>query len=136
MNITPTRAVVISNIINVWKNCAPTIFHKFFFFFWNWVLINVGPYIEWFYTLDHKRIGDFSFLYFYFFGFWEKRKRFMVGMEKITENFQLVKTFSLVFIFQLLENLDLINSFGLVKTFSLVSIFQVLENLDSINPAP
>ena len=60
----------------------------------------------------------------------------MVGMEKITENFQLDKTFSLVSIFQLLENLDLINSFELVKTFSLVSIFQVLENLDSINPAP
>ena len=59
----------------------------------------------------------------------------MVGMEKRKENFQLVKTFSLVSIFQLLDNLDLINSFELVKTFSLVSIFHVLENLDSINPA-
>ena len=57
-------------------------------------------------------------------------------MEKRKEIFELVKTFSLVSIFQLLENLDLINSFELVKTFSLVSIFQVLENLDSINPAP
>ena len=59
----------------------------------------------------------------------------MVGMEKRNENFQLVKTFSSVSIFQVLENLDLINSFELVKTFSLVSIFQVLENLDPINSA-
>ena len=50
-------------------------FIKTFFFIWNWVLINVGSYIEWFYTLDHKRIGDFSFLYFYFFGFWKKKKK-------------------------------------------------------------
>ena len=55
----------------------------------------------------------------------------MIGMEKRKENFQLVKNFCLISIFQVLENLDLINSFKLVKSFSLVSIFQVLENLDS-----
>ena len=90
-------------------------FVKTFFFIWNWFLINVGSYIEWFSTLDHKRIGEFSFLYFYFFIFW--RKNVMIGMEKGKENFQLVKTFCLVSIFQVLENLDLINSFKLVKNF-------------------
>ena len=84
-------------------------------------------------TLDHKRIGDFSFLYFYFFGFWKKKKKGHGWYGKRKEIFELVKNFSLVSIFQVLENLDLINSFELVKAFSLVSIFQVLENLDFIN---
>ena len=130
MTITPMHVVVISNIINVWKNCALTIFHKNFYFIWTWFLINVGSYIEWFSTLDHKRIGEFSFLYFYYFIFW-KKKEVMIGMGKRKENFQLVKTFCLISIFQVLENLDSINSFKLVKYFFLVSIFQVLENLDS-----
>ena len=86
-----------------------------------------------FYSWSPENRRFFFSLFLFFWVLKKKKKKGHGWYGKRKEIFELVKNFSLVSIFQVLENLDLINSFELVKAFSLVSIFQVLENLDFIN---